>query len=54
MSKAKDNFEIAIQDAERILEAYDKLNQNRIDNREPEELKRAALIMSLTAWETYV
>lgn len=54
MSKAKDNFDIAIQDAERILEAYDKLNRDRSDNRDPEELKRAALIMSLTAWETYV
>lgn len=54
MSRAKDNFDIAIQDAERILDAYDKLNRDRIDNRDPEELKRAALIMSLTAWETYV
>lgn len=54
MSKAKENFDIAIQDAERILDAYDKLNRERSDNRDPEELKRAALIMSLTAWETYV
>ena len=54
MSKAKENFDIAIQDAERILDAYDKLNRERIDNRDPEELKRAALIMALTAWETYV
>jgi hypothetical protein len=54
MSQAKDNFDIAIQDAERILDAYDKLNRDRSDNRDPEELKRAALIMSLTAWETYV
>lgn len=54
MSKAKDSFDIAIRDAERILEAYDRLNKERIDNRDPEELKRAALIMSLTAWETYV
>lgn len=54
MSKAKDNFDIAIQDAERILDAYDRLNKERVDNRDPEELKRAALIMSLTALETYV
>lgn len=54
VSKAKANFDIAIQDAERILEAYDKLNQTPDKEREPEELKRAALIMSLTAWETYV
>lgn len=54
MSKAKDNFENAIQDAERILQAYDHLNQLEGREREPEELKRAALIMTLTAWETYV
>ncbi|BAJ01317.1 HEPN domain-containing protein [Shewanella violacea] len=54
MSKAKDNFENAIQDSERILQAYDQLNQIEGREREPEELKRAALIMTLTAWETYV
>ena len=54
MSKAKDNFENAIQDAERILQAYDQLNNVEERAREPEELKRAALIMTLTAWETYV
>ncbi|GAA0835707.1 hypothetical protein GCM10009112_27880 [Marinomonas arenicola] len=54
MSKSKENFDIAIQDSERLLEAYDKLNRDRVDNRDPEELKRAALIMTLTAWETYV
>jgi hypothetical protein len=54
MSKARDHFENAIQDAERILQAYDHLNQIEGREREPEELKRAALIMTLTAWETYV
>lgn len=54
MSKSKANFDIAIQDSERLLEAYDTLNKDRVDNRDPEELKRAALIMALTAWETYV
>lgn len=54
MTKAKDNFDNAILDAERILEVYDKLNKAEDRNREPEELKRAALIMTLTAWETYV
>ncbi|MGI2259410.1 HEPN domain-containing protein [Shewanella sp. GXUN23E] len=54
MTKAKDNFDNAILDAERILEVYDKLNKAEDKNREPEELKRAALIMTLTAWETYV
>jgi hypothetical protein len=54
VSKSKENFDIAIQDSERLLEAYDTLNKDRVDNRDPEELKRAALIMTLTAWETYV
>jgi len=54
MSKAYDNFMIAIRDSENILDAYDRLNKDRVDNRDPEELKRAALIMTLTAWETYV
>ncbi|ABK48047.1 conserved hypothetical protein [Shewanella sp. ANA-3] len=54
MTKAKDNFEKAIQDAEWILEAYDHLNKIEGREREPEEFKRAALIMTLTAWETYV
>jgi hypothetical protein len=54
MSTAKGNFENAIQDAERILQTYDYLNQLESREREPEELKRAALIMTLTAWETYV
>ncbi|WP_345858786.1 HEPN domain-containing protein [Shewanella algae] len=54
MTKAKDNFDNAILDAERILEVYYKLNKAEDRNREPEELKRAALIMTLTAWETYV
>lgn len=54
MSKAREHFDNAIQDAERILQAYDHLNQLEGRDREPEELKRAALIMTLTAWETYV
>lgn len=54
MSLAFENFKIAINDSEQILQAYDRLNRERIDGRDPEELKRAALIMTLTAWETYV
>lgn len=54
MSVAYENFKISINDSERILEAYDLLNKERAGGREPEELKRAALIMTLTAWETYV
>ncbi|WP_305408201.1 HEPN domain-containing protein [Photobacterium leiognathi] len=54
MCKAIDVFDISIQDAERILEAYDRMKEIPDLGRDPEELKRAALIMSLTAWETYV
>lgn len=54
MSLAYENFKIAINDSEQILSAYDQLNKERKDGRDPEELKRAALIMTLTAWETYV
>jgi hypothetical protein len=45
-------FETAIADAERLLLLFDKLPQQE---RQPNEvLKRAALIMTLTAWETYI
>ncbi len=45
-------FETAIADAERLLVLFDKLPQQE---RQPHEvLKRAALIMTLTAWETYI
>jgi hypothetical protein len=54
MSQAKANFEYAISDAEEILECYDHLNKNESNNQPPAVLKRATLIMTLTAWETYV
>lgn len=54
MSLSYENFKIAINDSEQILLAYDRLNRERSDGQDPEELKRAALIMTLTAWETYV
>ncbi len=45
-------FDTAIADAERLLELFDKLPQaERKDN---EVLKRAALVMTLTAWETFI
>jgi hypothetical protein len=45
-------FETAIADAERLLVLFDKLPQQE---RQPNEvLKRAALIMTLTAWETFI
>ncbi len=53
MSVAQELFEIAIKDVEELIETYDLLNREHKD-RDPEVLKRAALIMALTAWETYV
>ncbi|EJG1872462.1 hypothetical protein BS053_RS01675 [Vibrio parahaemolyticus] len=54
MCQAKNVFDVSIQDAERILEAYEHMKNIPDLGRDPEELKRAALIMTLTAWETYV
>jgi hypothetical protein len=54
MSEAKANFGHAISDAEQLLECYDQLNGCNSNSQPPEVLKRATLIMTLTAWETYV
>ena len=53
MSEAKKNFEVAIQDAENLLRHFDMLN-SQPPPPENEVLKRAGLIMAMTAWETYV
>jgi hypothetical protein len=53
MSEAKNNFEVAIQDAENLLKHFDTLN-SQPPPPENEVLKRAGLIMAMTAWETYV
>lgn len=53
MSKSFQNFEYAIQDAEELLNHFDALNENP-PSQNAEVLKRAALVMMLTAWETYV
>jgi hypothetical protein len=53
MSKARSTFDSSIQDAEVLLAHFDSLNTKPPpDNLEV--LKRAGLIMALTAWETYV
>lgn len=53
MSKARATFESSIKDAEDLLAHFDVLNkQPPPDN--AEVLKRAGLVMALTAWETYV
>ncbi|RYD17698.1 MAG: hypothetical protein EOP88_25205 [Verrucomicrobiaceae bacterium] len=52
MSKARDFFEVSIRDAEDLLDHFDK--QVKPPPRNAEVLKRAGLIMALTAWETFV
>ena len=53
MSVAAKNFEIAIKDSRDLLECYDSINKKNPNNA-PEVLKRASLVMILTAWETYI
>jgi hypothetical protein len=56
MSEAGSNFKNSIQDAENLLRHFNSLNS--LDGQPPapelEVLKRAGLIMAMTAWETYV
>jgi hypothetical protein len=52
MSKARERFDVSIQDAEDLLGHFD--NQLRPLQPNAEVLKRAGLVMALTAWETYV
>ena len=53
MSRASDNFELSILDAENLLKHFNALN-TKPPPPELEVLKRAGLIMAMTAWETYV
>ena len=53
MSKASETFAQAIRDAENLLTHFNKLNV-KPPPAENEVLKRAGLIMAMTAWETYV
>ena len=53
MSEAKISFEYGIQDAEDLLGHFDAINKKPPPER-AEVLKRAGLVMALTAWETYV
>ena len=52
-SKSSETFAKSIQDAENLLAHFDKLN-SQPPPAENEVLKRAGLIMAMTAWETYV
>lgn len=53
MLSAKDTFSESIKDAENLLAHFDELNSHPPPE-ELEVLKRAGLIMAMTAWETYV
>ena len=53
MSRASDTFSQSIMDAENLLGHFDKLN-TKPPPPELEVLKRAGLVMAMTAWETYV
>jgi hypothetical protein len=53
MSRAIQSFEYGIKDAEELLAHFDAMNSNP-PPANAEVLKRAGLVMALTAWETYV
>ncbi|MFD2112722.1 HEPN domain-containing protein [Thiorhodococcus fuscus] len=53
MSEAKVSFEYGIKDAEDLLDHFDSIN-TKPPPENAEVLKRAGLVMALTAWETYV
>lgn len=53
MSRAYQSFEYGIKDAEELLAHFDAINANPQPSN-AEVLKRAGLVMALTAWETYV
>lgn len=53
MSEAAKAFERSINDAQELLERFDEENLQSSD-RSAESLKRAGMILALSAWETYV
>ena len=53
MSHAFQSFEYSIKDAEELLAHFDAIN-GKPPPANAEVLKRAGLVMALTAWETYV
>jgi hypothetical protein len=53
MSRAFQSFEYSIKDAEELLAHFDAIN-TKPPPPNAEVLKRAGLVMALTAWETYV
>lgn len=55
-SEASDNFRYAIQDVDRLIELYDQISRGKLTTaaRRSSALKRAAVILSVTTWETYI
>ena len=53
MTKSLKNFHRALSEARELFECYETLNTHP-DLIPPDALKKASLVMSLTAWETYV
>ena len=53
MSQASKDFDESIQDAQNLLNHFNTLNEHPPPP-ELEVLKRAGLVMAMTAWETYV
>jgi len=53
MTKSLNTFHQALSEAKELLNCYDTLN-NHDEIVPPDALKKASLIMALTAWETYV
>jgi hypothetical protein len=52
MSKASTTFGVSIEDASTLLRLFDEVHKTSPER--AEVLKRAGLVMALTAWETYV
>lgn len=53
MTKSLESFRKALSEARELSECYDKLNAHP-ELSPPSSLKKACLILTLTAWETYV
>jgi len=54
MSHSQAVFAQSILDAEHLLQHFNHFNSHKLPPSEIEVLKRAGLIMAMTAWETYV
>lgn len=52
MSRSSSTFATSIEDATALLTHFDLLHKQNAEN--AEVLKRAGLVMALTAWETYI